>query len=139
MLSFTADPRHGFLEITVDGRIDKAHYQQVVDAVDGLLKTHKQINVVEIVRDLGWVEPEVWWKDMVFHMTHRDFVHRVAVVSDSGWVGPVTRMFAPFYPAAVRVFAESELQAARRWAKEPAPSGKRARDDEVDRHARDFA
>jgi hypothetical protein len=39
------------------------------------------------------------------------------MVSDSGWVGPLTRMFAPFYPAAIRTFRMDELEDARRWAK----------------------
>lgn len=107
----------GYLELTVDGVIHKADYEAAAAAVDELLKTHDKINVVEVVRDIGWVEPQVWWKDLLFHLAHRNFVHRAAVVSDSGWVGPVTRMFAPFYPAAIRTFAMDELDEARRWAK----------------------
>lgn len=117
MLTVQTDAEAGYIELTVDGRIDQQHYQQAVDAIDALLKTHKKIDVVEIVRDLGWIEPEVWWKDLVFHLTHGNFMRHAAVVSDNGLIGPLTRMFAPLYPTAIRTFRLDELEAARSWAK----------------------
>ncbi|MGB5078328.1 MAG: STAS/SEC14 domain-containing protein [Sphingorhabdus sp.] len=118
MLDVKIDKSAGYLEMTVDGTIDKEQYEQAVAAVDELLKTHTRIDAVEIVRDIGWIEAEVWWKDMLFHLTHRNILRRAAVVSDNGWVGPVTRFFAPLYPAAIRSFTMAELDEARRWAKE---------------------
>lgn len=117
MLTVQSDDAAGFLELTVDGRIGKDDFQRAVDAVDHLLKSHKKIDVVEVVRDIGWIEPEVWWKDMVFHLSHGVFVRHAAVVSDQGWIGPLTRMFAPIYPAAIRSFPMADLEAARTWAK----------------------
>lgn len=117
MLKVETDLPAGYLELTVDGAIDKEDFQAAVDAVDQLLQRHAQLNVVEVVRTIGWIEPELWWKDLLFHLAHRNFIHRAAVVSDSGWVGPVTRMFAPFYPAAIRTFGLDQLDYARTWAK----------------------
>lgn len=117
MLKVEIDVPAGYLELTVDGAVDKEDYQAAVDAVDLLLQSHAQLNVVEVVRNIGWIEPEVWWKDLLFHLAHRNFIHRAAVVSDSGWVGPVTRIFAPFYPAAIRTFGLDQLEHARQWAK----------------------
>lgn len=117
MLKVDSDAKAGYLELTVDGVIHKADFEAAVAAVDELLKTHEQLNVVEVVRDIGWIEPQVWWKDLLFHLAHRNFIHRAAVVSDSGWVGPVTRMFAPFYPAAIRTFGLDQLEYARTWAR----------------------
>lgn len=117
MLKVETDVPAGYLEFTVDGAVDKEDYQAAVDAVDLLLQSHAQLNVVEVVRNIGWIEPEVWWKDLLFHLAHRNFIHRAAVVSDSGWVGPVTRIFAPFYPAAIRTFGLDQLEHARQWTK----------------------
>ncbi len=117
MLNVQSDDAAGYLELTIDGRIGKEDFQRAVDAVDALLKTHKKIDVVEVVRDIGWIEPEVWWKDMVFHLSHGVFVRHAAVVADHGWIGPLTRLFAPIYPAAIRSFPLAELEAARVWAK----------------------
>jgi hypothetical protein len=83
-----------------------------------LLTTHEKLNVIAVVRDLGWVDMGVWPKDLVFHLTHRNWLNHFALVSDIGWIGPLTRFFAPLYPAAaIRTFALAELDEARRWVK----------------------
>ena len=117
MLTVQMDEAAAFLELTIDGQIGKDDFQRAVDAVDQLLKSHPKIDVVEVVRGIGWIEPEVWWKDMVFHLSHGVFVRHAAVVSDQGWVGPLTRLFAPLYPAAIRSFQMSEIKDARAWAR----------------------
>ncbi|MGC1468394.1 MAG: STAS/SEC14 domain-containing protein, partial [Sphingorhabdus sp.] len=118
MLNVEMDRDAGYLELTVDGRIEKSDFERAVDAIDTLLETHKKIDVMEIILDIGFIEPEVWWKEIVFHLTHRSFLRRVAVVSDNGWVGPLTRLFAPLYPAAIRTYSIGEVFEARQWAKE---------------------
>lgn len=117
MMKVVSDPETGCLEIAVDGPISVADYQAAVDAVDALLKQRKHINVVEIVKSVGSVSPEIWWKDMLFRMSHHNFLHRVAVVSDLGWVGAMTRVFSPLFPAEVKMFAAKDVDAARSWAK----------------------
>lgn len=117
MLKVEADRDSGYLELTVDGRIEKADFEKAVEAVDMLLETHKKIDVMEIVLDLGMFTPEVWWKDLVFHLSHHNFMRRASVVSDNGWVGPLTRLFAPLYPADIRTFSLCEIEEARRWTK----------------------
>lgn len=117
MLKVEQDAKTGYLELTIDGAVGKADYEKAVEVVDDLLKTHEKLNVVEVVRDFGWIEPQVWWKDLFFHLSHRNFIHRAAVVSDHGWVGPLTRILAPFYPAAIRTFGMDQLDAARSWAR----------------------
>jgi hypothetical protein len=123
MLSMTTDDEAGFIEVVVDGAITRADYEAVVTAVDQMLTRHPHIDFVEVVRDVGPIAPAVWWRDLVFHLQHRDFLRRAAVVSDSGWVGPLVRLFAPFYPAELRCFPERRLDEARRWARGTAPAG----------------
>ncbi|MFM7027771.1 MAG: STAS/SEC14 domain-containing protein [Chakrabartia sp.] len=124
MLNVDLDPEAGFLELTVDGAIDDLDYQAAVDAVNLLLTQHQQINVVEVVKTLGWVDPSVWFKDLYFHLTHRNFMRRAAIVSDKGWVGPLTSLIAPLYPTMIRSFTLAELDDARAWvrARDEAPS-----------------
>lgn len=117
MLKVDLDPEAGFLELTVDGAVDDLDYQAAVDAVNLLLARHAKIDVVEVVKAIGWVAPIVWFKDMQFHLTHRDFMRRAAIVSDKGWVGPLTSLAAPLYSATIRTFTLAELDAARAWAR----------------------
>jgi hypothetical protein len=118
MLKIETDKATGFAELTMDGGIDDAEYKAVIGAIDELLKTHDELNVVAVVRDLGWVDMGVWPKDLVFHLTHRHWLNHFAVVSDIGWFGSLMRFFVPLYPAAeFQTFTLAQLDEARRWAK----------------------
>jgi hypothetical protein len=117
MLGIKSTKSAGLVEVTVDGPITRSDYEALVAEVDSQLKTHQKLNVVEVVRAIGGVDFGVWWKDLIFHLTHRRWLNRVAVVSDKGWIGPLTRFLAPLYPAEVRTFPLSALEEARRWAK----------------------
>lgn len=48
-------------------------------------------------------------------MKHWRQSERVAVVTDHAWLRSAVTMFAPFFPATVRLFAVSELPAAKDW------------------------
>jgi SpoIIAA-like len=135
MFTVEMDKAEGYLELTVDGHVGRADFDDAVKAVDTLLETHKRINVVEIVLALGWVEPEIWWKDIAFQLSHHKWLNRVAVVSDSGWIGPVTRLFAPLYPAAIRTFSCGEIEAARAWAKGDDGGDEESTEDAIDGYA----
>ncbi|NBR30716.1 MAG: STAS/SEC14 domain-containing protein [Sphingomonadaceae bacterium] len=116
MLDVRLDEEAGFLEITVAGPIHDVDYTQVVTAIDRLLVRHKKLNLVQVIQDIGWIDPSVWWKDLSFHLTHRHFLRRAALVSDAAWVAPLTNLFAPLYPATIKYFPLANLEEARRWA-----------------------
>lgn len=117
MLRIETDASSGFAEITVDGGIERAEYEAVIAAIDELLKTHPKLNVVGVVHRLGWAGPDVWMKDLAFHLTHRNWLAHFALVSDTDWVAALTRFFAPLYPAEMRTFKLDQLDEARRWVR----------------------
>jgi hypothetical protein len=119
MLTVTMDKDAGYLELTVNGPIDATSYTKAIEAVDELLVRHKKIDVVQVIRDLGWIDPRVWWKDFSFHMTHRDFIRHAAIVSDKDWIGSVSNFLAPLFPAAVKTFKLADIEAARKWVRTP--------------------
>jgi len=59
MLTVTMDKDAGYLELTIDGPIDATSYTKAVEAVDELLTRHKKIDVVQVIRDFGWIDPSV--------------------------------------------------------------------------------
>jgi hypothetical protein len=117
MLKIEANQASGFAELTMDGGVDTSDYETVIATIDELLKSHDRLNMVAVVRDLGWVDMAVWPKDLVFHLTHRHWLDRLAVVSDIDWIGPLFRFFAPLYPAEIQAFKLAELEEARSWAR----------------------
>ena len=117
MLDIMIDESVGYIELTVDGAVDKAGYEAAVAAIEALLKTHKKINAVEVVRSFVGMEPSLWWRDLNYSFTRLDSFGRCAVVTDNGWIGPMARFFAAFLSVEVRTFEMKDLEAARTWAK----------------------
>lgn len=115
MLNLVEDPQSGVLELAIDGGLNRTDYMMVVDAIEHLLETHRRINLLEVVSDIGWIEPADWWLENTAHLAKRQFIDRVAVVSETGQVGPVARAFAVFFPSEIRVFRGSEAKQARIW------------------------
>ncbi len=58
------------------------------------------------------------WDDNAFGIKHwRDF-SRIAVVANQPWLRVMVNMFKPFFPGEARLFALSELSAAKDWIAE---------------------
>lgn len=118
MLTITTDDTTGLVEITVDGRIERADFDRVVAELDRLLETHRQLNVVEVIRDFAGIDPALWWRDMSWGFGHIHRFARAAVVTDSGWIGPVARAVGALMPSEIRSFPLDRIDEARRWAAE---------------------
>lgn len=60
-------------------------------------------------------ELEALWDDGAFGLKNWHEFKRVAVVADQGWMRASISMFAPFFPAQVRLFGLAELSEAKAW------------------------
>lgn len=119
MLTMTTDDAAGLVEITVDGTITAQDFDRVAAELERLLETHRQLNVVEVIR--GYTptfDPALWWRDISWGFGNVHRFARAAVVTDSGWIGPVARAVGALMPAEIRTFPLAELDAARLWAAE---------------------
>ena len=117
MLTLECDNADGYVEITLDGGIKVEEYEAVVAAIDDALKSHEKLNLVGVLRGFGHIDWTVWPRDLIFHATHRNWMKRVAIVSDMGWVEPTMRLFAPLYAAEIRCFPLARHDEARAWAR----------------------
>jgi hypothetical protein len=107
----------GVIEIVVDGAITKADYESVVATLEREIAAQGKLRLVEVIDHVGPIDPAVWWRDVKWVFGHLDAVARAAVVTDSGWIGPITRAAGALMPAEIRVFRRAEADAAREWAR----------------------
>ena len=118
MLSWTIDEDAGVVDIMVDGEITRADYEKLVPVLEAQIEKHGKLKVVETVRKVGPVDWSLWWHDLKWVVGHRDKLARCAVVTDHGWIGPVTRASAALFSGEMRVFPEAEGGKARAWVRE---------------------
>ncbi|MDG5498728.1 STAS/SEC14 domain-containing protein [Marinobacter sp. BGYM27] len=103
------------VEIVVDGKFTADDLNTMVPKMKAFIEQHGKVKVLEIVRDFGGFDFAALKDGIKFDMEHlKDYSH-CAVVSDSGWVGPVARVMSKFLDLEVRVFKASEEPDARAW------------------------
>ena len=118
MLNYTVDEATGVIDLIVDGAITRADYESLIPALDAQIAKHGKLRVVETVRELRPIDPSLWWEDVKWVVQHRKAIGRAAVVTDHGWIGPITRAAAALFSGEMRVFPESQGEAARTWVRE---------------------
>src|SRR3546814_7574453 len=82
MLTHTVDEKSGIVEIVIDGQVDPADYDAAITAIDAMIERHGTVKLLEVLKNIGWVDPSIWWKDTIWGLTRiRDF-GRCAVRSE---------------------------------------------------------
>jgi hypothetical protein len=115
MLTYRVDADSGIIEIHIDGPTDSESYRALIQELDAQIAARGQIRVLEIISDLGWVSPAVWWEDLGWSFRHLRDISRAAVVTDKSWIGPIVKMMSGVMTAEVRVFGLADLDKAREW------------------------
>ncbi|MGA9343283.1 MAG: STAS/SEC14 domain-containing protein [Rhodanobacteraceae bacterium] len=106
------------LEITLDGAMDGAAFDQVAATIERMIAEHGKIRILEVVRNIGAIEPAALWRDLKFSPAHlKDFSH-AAIVTDKKWIEWMTALVSPFIPAEVRFFEMAQLDEARAWLRD---------------------
>lgn len=118
MLNWTVDDAAGVVELIVDGAVTRAEYEKLLPVLDGVIARHGKLRVVETVRQIGPIDWTLWWEDLKWAVQNRNSLARCAVVTDHGWIGPITRAAAALFSGEMRVFRETEVDTARAWVRE---------------------
>ena len=117
MLTFDKDADAGVIEFTVDGEIGAAEYDAVIAALEEQITRHGRVSVVEVIKSFTGMAPSLWWKDVTWGFSHLNEFARAAVVTDHGWIGPVSRAVGALMPAEIRAFRLEEIEEARKWVR----------------------
>jgi hypothetical protein len=120
VFTFLADLPPDTLGIEASGAITHEDYQQLTLRAEAMMGKGPIKGLYVLDNDWSEYSPQAFWDDQMFGLKHwHDFSH-VAVVSDQAWVRGATRLFAPFFPAKVKVFAQAQLADAKAWLAAPA-------------------
>jgi len=88
-------------------------------AVENLsVKRRGKIKILEVIREFPGFDPSVLWEGIIFDLKHINDISHCAVVSDKGWVGPLSKAAGAFISCKIRVFKLNERDEARKWLEE---------------------
>lgn len=115
MLEVREKPDANIVELTVNGRITRADFDQAVAVLDQKIKEHGSVRLLEEVRSIGALEPSLIWEDLKWVFAHYKNITRTAVVADRKWIELYTKIVKPFVKIEMRYFESREIEEARRW------------------------
>lgn len=123
MLEYQQIPGTNILELTLDGKFTHQQFEDVKAQLERMFDVHGKVRILEVIRNVGVIEPRALWEDLTFGPKHmRDFSH-VAVVADQKWVEWMTAAIRPFISPEVRFYRLAEIEHARHWLREASDQG----------------
>jgi len=102
------------------GTVTAEDYETVLmPAVEDVLSRHKKMRVLyHLGEEFEGVDLGAMWDDTKIGLKHPLSWHRVAVVTDTGWVRKLSLGFGLFLFGHLKVFPNSELAQATAWLTE---------------------
>ena len=118
-LSYTEWPGAPVVELVVKGRVTREDYEAIVEPLQAFIDCHGTVRVIEVIEDLDGFDAGVLLPGIRFDLKNMRNVSHVAVVSDIGWLSPVSRAAGALTPITVRSFPLAQMHEARKWIKNP--------------------
>ena len=104
------------LAIEATGKVTHEDYRTALIPKAEAMMAKGPIKMLYVIgKEFTGYELEALWDDGAFGIKHWREFKRIAVVADQAWLRASISMFAPFFPAEVRLFNLSELSAAKDW------------------------
>jgi SpoIIAA-like len=120
MAELIPDMPSGTLGFRVSGRLKREDYDDVlVPPLRAALEASEKLRVLYAIGPELHMEPGAMVEDMKVELElgvkHRDAWEKIAVVTDLDWLWHAFGLFAWMAPGEMRLFRESEVEAAKAW------------------------
>jgi hypothetical protein len=112
-------PDEAIIEFTVAGKATREEFDELAPRIEAFIADHGAIRLIEVIEDFKGFEPSLLWEGAKFDMKNLKHISHCAVVSDTGWMGPLVRLSSAVIPTSIRTFKLAELDAARAWIRNP--------------------
>ncbi|MPL75528.1 SpoIIAA-like protein [Rhodobacter sp. 140A] len=108
------------LAIEAKGTIDaEAYSRDLIPAIEAKIAAEGRLKLLYVIgAAFESYTAGAAWEDAKVGMMHLGDFARIALVSDVEWIRLGMKAFAPMIPGAVKVFALSDLAAAKAWIAE---------------------
>lgn len=117
MIQLMSDLPEDTLGLIAEGLVTGADYEQVVmPAIDEKLQQHKHLSLVyHLGESFEGFDAAAMWDDTRVGLLNLASWERIALVTDVDWIRHATKAFGFVMPCQVRVFENSDLNAAKDW------------------------
>lgn len=103
------------IEIGLDGDLTVDEFKQVIHQLESLCTAHPRINVLFDATHLEKYEFKIALEEYDFYKKYKNYLGRVAVVSDRPFFTFMTKLFGKFIDAEYEHFSSDDIEKAREW------------------------
>ena len=118
-MTYKEIPEQKTVEFIVDGKVTKEDFDQISGKLHKFIEAHGTIKLIEVIQAFKGFDPSVIWDGIKFDIQHLRFISHCAVVSDIGWISPISKAAGAFMSTKLRTFSLGQLDEARQWLKSP--------------------
>ncbi len=108
------------IELVVDGAIGREEYENVRNRAESFINRRGRARLLEVILDMGPVDPQVLWEDTRFAFRHMDDFSQIAVVAERKWLAEMLAAVQKFFAGEVKGFTLDECEEAWNWLTEHA-------------------
>jgi hypothetical protein len=116
-LSYEEHAEDKIVEIRLDGRVTREDYDACVGRMQTFIDTHGTVKLVEIIDRFSGFDPSTIWEGIKFDFRNIRHISHVAVVSDIGWISPMSKAAGALISTQLRTFDMAHLDDARAWVR----------------------
>ncbi len=120
MLEMHEHDAQDVIELIVDGAVTREEYEAVRDRAEAFINRRGRTRLLEVILDLGPVDPVVFWEDTRFAFNHMGDFSRIAVVTERKWLSEVLAALQKIFVGEVKGFTLDECEEAWNWLTEHA-------------------
>lgn len=113
-MEYRSSPENNIVEVIVEGKITAADFDRIVPLMKADLAKHGKVKVLEEIRRFEGMDPMALWQDLQQAYMVKDITH-VAMVADVQWMRTVAEAVSAIFPAEIKAFERSQIEAARTW------------------------
>ena len=116
--TYKEDPEHKIAELVVDGKVTHEDFNNIAIQLENFIEKHGQIKLLEKIRTLEGFDASMMWEGIKFdikNLKHIRHISHCAVVSDIGWLSPISKAAGAFISCKIRTFTLDQIDEARAW------------------------
>ena len=97
-------PEKKTVELLIDGEVTNDDFHSILKSLGDFIEEHQNVKILEIVENFEGFNPSMLWEGIKFDTKHIKNVSHCAIVSDIGWLSPISKAAGSFTNTKVRTF-----------------------------------
>lgn len=105
-------------ELRVDGAVTREDFDRIAPEFEAFVMECGTIRLIEVIESLGRMDLSMFWEGMKLDLKVIPHISHCAVVSDIGWLSPLSKAAGALISTKLRTFSLAQEAEALAWLAE---------------------